>query len=790
LYFKEKYIKLFIKNNITLNGSSIRKGEETMKAIILAGGSGDRLWPLSRKNYPKQFIQFNNEKSLFQDAITRNIPYCDEFIIVADRDYEEIIEGQLKQFQSVKYTLCMEEKSKGTSVALAFALTYVEDDEYVFVVPSDLLISGSSYSAHIYDAKNVAKEDRICLFGINPSSSNNSYAYIRHLDGIVKRYIASPTHEMAKTLFTESDVYWNSGMIIARAGVLKEEIDKYCGDILSMEDERISDYRNFDRAVLSKSNLLSVVEFDCSWKDICDLESFNEAIGTNQDNVITSWCNGVEVLNTSSNQLVVANGIDNAYIVNTPDAIYVTDKDKSGRIKDILKKNPNKASKYEYSYIDNRPWGIREILKKEPGFRVRKITIFPGLKLSNHMHNKRNENYTVVTGVLTIELDGEVVNLQEGESYNIEPNVMHLLRNDTDEDVILIEVDTGEEINEWDMVHADEFGGYNVQNHDNTSFPHIYKLSPAFKDYLWGGQKLNMIYGKESPYDVTAESWELSAHKDGPSTIVGGEYDGISFKDFIDKNKSAVCGWKTEVFDRFPILIKLIDATKALSIQIHPDDDYAFVNEKEFGKNEVWYILDCDKDAYLYIGLNRDSSIEEIEKRVEEKTITEILNKVYVKPGDVIFVPAGTIHAIGSGILICEIQQNSNSTYRLYDYDRRDKNGKLRQLHMDKAMDVVDTNKFEVNTLGVGEVISYARSKQRLLCECKYFEVKYYDIPKHEIIMIDDSSFKSIVVIDGECRVTCGDEEETAKKGDSIFISAGRKRVHINGQCKLLVTNV
>ncbi len=761
-----------------------------MKAIILAGGSGDRLWPLSRKNYPKQFIQFNNEKSLFQDAITRNIPFCDEFIIVADKDYEEIIVGQLKQFQSVKYTLCMEKKSRGTNVALATALVDIKSEEYVFVVPSDLLISGNSYSTHIYDAKEIAKEGRICLFGITPSNSNNSYAYIRHDNGIVNRYIAEPTDEMAKTLFAQSGVYWNSGMLIARADVLKDEIDKYSKNLLDLDDDKMEDYRNFDKAVLSKSNLLSVIEFDCSWKDICDLSSFNKSIGTNQDNVITSWCNDVEVLNTTSNQLVVANGIDNAYIVNTPDAVYVTNKDKSERIKDILKKNANKASKYEYSYIDNRPWGIREILKKEPGFRVRKITIFPGLKISNHMHNKRNENYTVVTGVLTIELEGEVVNLQEGESYNIEPNVMHLLRNDTDENVILIEVDTGEEINEWDMVHADEFGDSLYRAHREYSLPHLYKMEPTFKDYLWGGTRLREIFNKKTSDDITAESWELSAHSDGSSRIVGGEYGGITFKEFIDKYKDDVCGWKSDIFDRFPILIKFIDATNPLSIQIHPEDDYAFVNEGEFGKNEVWYILDCDENAYLYLGLNKDSSKEEIRRKVENKTITDILNKVYVKPGDVLFVPAGTIHAIGRGILICEIQQNSNSTYRLYDYDRRDKNGKPRELHMDKAMDVVNTNRFVINTQGVGETIKYARSEQRLLCECKYFEVKYYDIPKHEIIMVDDSSFKSIVVIEGSCKITCGDEEETANNGDTFFIAAGRKRVHINGQCKLLVTNI
>ena len=761
-----------------------------MKAIVLAGGTGDRLWPLSRKNYPKQFIQFNNEKSLFQDAIIRNMPYCDEFIIVASIEHEEIIEGQLKQFQSIKYRVCLEEEPLGTTVALMRALREINDDEDVFVVPSDLLINGNSYSNHIYEAKEIASKGRICLFGIVPDSSNNSYGYIRHTDGIVKRFIDSPTEEVAQTLFTESDVFWNSGMLIANVDILKSEIKKYCGNVLNLDIKDLQDVKSFDKAVLTKSNLLSVVELNCSWQDICDFGTFNESIGTSQDNVIASWCNDVDVLNTTSNQLVVVNGLDNMYVVNTPDAIYITDKEKSGRIKDILKKNARKASAYEHSYIDNRPWGIREILKKEPGFRVRKITIFPGLKLSNHMHNKRNENYTVVSGTLTIELDENVIELYEGESYNIEPNVMHLLRNDTDEDVILIEVDTGGEIDEWDMVHADEFGNASYVNKNSIQMPHLYKLSPAYKDYLWGGNKLKDLYAKDTPYDITAESWELSAHPDGASTIVGGEYDGESFKDFIDRNKEIVCGWKAEVFDRFPILIKFIDATNSLSIQIHPEDDYAFVNEDEFGKNEVWYVLDCEKDAYLYLGLNQDSSEEEIQQKVQDKTITEVLNKVYVKPGDVLFVPAGTIHAIGKGILICEIQQNSNSTYRLYDYDRRDKNGNPRKLHIKKAMDVVDTHKFEVNTEGEGEIIKYARSNQRLLCQCKYFEVKYYDIPKHEIIMVDDSSFKSIIVIEGECDITCGDELQKAKPGNSFFISAGRKRVHITGKCKLIVTNI
>ncbi len=760
-----------------------------MKAIILAGGSGDRLWPLSRKNYPKQFIQFNNEKSLFQDAIIRNIPFCDEFFIVASLEYEEIMEGQLKQFQSIKYTFCLEEKSKGTTAAIDFALNNIEGNDKVFIVPADLLINGSTYASHVYNAKEIAGDEDICLFGIRPNSSNNSYGYIRHEGNKVTRFFATPSEEMAKSLFIENDIFWNSGMLIARKNVLEKEIRAFCGEISGLNEKELQAIRNFDAAVLEKSNKLFVEEFDCMWRDVCDFESFKETIGTSQENVITSRCENVDVLNTAPNQLVVTNDLENVFVVNTPDATYISSKEKANNIKNILKKNETKASEYERSYIDNRPWGVREILKKDPGYRVRKITIFPGQKISNHLHHMRNENYVVVSGVLTIELDNKVIDLKPGDSYNIRPNVMHLLRNDTDEELVVIEVDTGAEIDEWDMVHADEIE-LGMDKNKQEALPDLYKLSPAFKDYLWGGEKLKTLYGKNTPYDVTAESWELSAHQDGPSTIVGGEYGGVSFKLFVEKYKSLVCGWKSEVFDRFPILIKFIDAKKALSVQIHPEDDYAFINENEFGKNEVWYILDCEKDSYLYLGLNKDVTKEEIKERVENKTITEILNKVYVKPGDVLFVPSGTIHAIGEGILICEIQQNSNSTYRLYDYDRRDKQGNARELHMDKAMDVVDTTKFEVNTQGVGEAIQYDRSTQRLLCECKYFEVKHYDIPEHEIIMVDDSSFKAIVVLKGECEIRCGESEIDAKAGETFFVAAGRKRVHVTGKCELIVTNI
>lgn len=185
-----------------------------------------------------------------------------------------------------------------------------------------------------------------------------------------------------------------------------------------------------------------------------------------------------------------------------------------------------------------------------------------------------------------------------------------------------------------------------------------------------------------------AESWELSTHKDGESVIRDGEYMGMSLSSFVAQDKENILGKNASKFEFFPILIKFIDALDSLSIQVHPSDEYALTNEKEYGKTEMWYILDCEEDAFLYYGFNREITKEEFRKRLNDNTILDVLNKVYVKKGDVFFINAGTVHAIGKGIMICEIQQNSNTTYRVYDYNRKDKFGNLRDLHIDKAIDV------------------------------------------------------------------------------------------------------
>ena len=212
-------------------------------------------------------------------------------------------------------------------------------------------------------------------------------------------------------------------------------------------------------------------------------------------------------------------------------------------------------------------------------------------------------------------------------------------------------------------------------------------LKPAMKDYLWGGTKLKDEWGFETDKDIAAEAWLLSCHKDGNGVVMNGTLKGKTFSEVLSLWGKEALGERAEKFSDFPILIKFIDAKQSLSVQVHPDDEYALKNEGEFGKNEMWYIVDCEEGAELIYGFKENISKEEFERRIKDNTLPEVCNYVPVKKGDVFFIEAGTLHAIGAGILICEVQQNSNSTYRVWDFGRVGADGKPRELHIDKALE-------------------------------------------------------------------------------------------------------
>ena len=315
----------------------------------------------------------------------------------------------------------------------------------------------------------------------------------------------------------------------------------------------------------------------------------------------------------------------------------------------------------------------------------------------------------------------------------------------------------------------------------------MFLLSPVFKDYIWGGNRLKTDFGFENDLEKTAEAWVLSCHKDGENTIGNGIHKGKLLSEVLTPEMLGTNGSK---FDFFPILIKLIDAKNNLSLQVHPDNEYALKNENEYGKTECWYILDCEKDSELIYGFKEDISSEEFRQSIENDTVLDKVNHVKVKKGDFFFIDSGTLHAIGKGILLAEIQQNSNTTYRIYDYNRLGNDGKPRPLHIDKAVDVTVCKKPERDRRPQGEPEKYDGYTKTLLTECGLFTVTLYDIEKSVLLFADEKSFVSVLVIDGEGEISDRNETLKIKKGDSVFIPASSGEIEISGNIKVIETRV
>ncbi|MBR1975114.1 MAG: ROK family protein [Clostridia bacterium] len=301
----------------------------------------------------------------------------------------------------------------------------------------------------------------------------------------------------------------------------------------------------------------------------------------------------------------------------------------------------------------------------------------------------------------------------------------------------------------------------------------IVKLYPECKDNIWGGVKLREKYGKQTEKDPVAESWELSFHKDGPTRLA----DGKTLQETAQKED---LGKNCDGFPFFPMLAKFIDAKQNLSVQVHPSDEYALKYENSFGKTEMWYIVEADEGAGIYLGFKQAVTQEEYEKAIANHTLTDLLNFFEVKAGECYFIPSGTIHAIGEGCLICEIQQNSNLTYRVYDYGRKDKNGKERELHVEKALKVTNLEKYEYAPLNL------RTAQGELLGLSRYFTTTAVSVDGEKRLFADKNSFKCVMCVEG-----CGkiDDKDVAL-GDSWFVPAGYGEFTLSGKMQIIVAEV
>lgn len=314
------------------------------------------------------------------------------------------------------------------------------------------------------------------------------------------------------------------------------------------------------------------------------------------------------------------------------------------------------------------------------------------------------------------------------------------------------------------------------------------KLQPVFKEIVWGGNRLKNDYGFKSDLNNIAEAWMLCARKDGDNTVVNGEYSGMSFTELVKANPQLL-GKKGASYEEFPLLIKFIDAKSDLSVQVHPDDEYAKLHENSYGKTEAWYILDCDEGAQLIYGFNKELTSDEFKKSIEDNTFLDYVNKVNVKKGDVFFINAGTLHAIGGGILLAEVQQNCNTTYRVYDYGRL-VDGKPRELHIEKAIDVTDTVPPTRSGDADGEKVTVDGGFSQDLCSCEFFKMSTLEIDGEHSFNVDGESFVSLLVTEGNGTVEVDGSVVDIASGDSIFVPANSGNVKINGKINILVSTL
>jgi len=309
------------------------------------------------------------------------------------------------------------------------------------------------------------------------------------------------------------------------------------------------------------------------------------------------------------------------------------------------------------------------------------------------------------------------------------------------------------------------------------------QFEPILKERIWGGEKLKTILNKPIVSKITGESWELSTVQGDVSVVANGVLKGKSLMDLIDETPDAILG--TKVYERFgkqfPLLFKYLDAREDLSIQVHPNDKLAKERHNSFGKTEMWYVMQADADARIIVGFKEDSSKEEYLKHLHDNTLVSILDDVKAKSGDVFFLETGTVHAIGAGLVVAEIQQTSDITYRLYDFDRVDAQGNKRELHVDLALDAINYNKVDTQKKYESKI-----NTSNTVVGCPYFTTNFLPLENKLEVVKNGETFTVYMCIDGDFEIEYDGFKQTYKKGDTVLVPAAINAFNLSGKASIL----
>ncbi len=457
--------------------------ESKVYTVILAGGSGYRLWPLSRRNFPKQFLKIDSENSLLQDTVLRNSSFTDEYILIANNDYRLTVEQQMKEVYKGNYKMLLEGAGRNTAPAIALACLCTRKEDIVSVVPCDhKILNQAAYHKALKKGYELARQGYLVTFGIQPDRPETGFGYIRHQGQDVISFREKPNCEDALRYIQEKNYLWNSGIFMFQSGVFLEELKKYREDIFTAvkrvdaETPYIHSTKNFkkesmetipkdsiDYAVMEKSDRVKVVKAEYLWDDIGSFESFDrylpkdEGGNTVTRNTVFRNSKNMMVFNDTPNKLIVVNEAQDLVVINTVDALYISGRGQSQKIKEIISQNGDEFSGFFLDNIrSNTPWGYYEVVVREPNYHVKRMTVFPGCRISLQKHFFKSEHWTVVRGTATVAIGSEKKQLKENEGAYICIGELHRLENNTDQDIVIIEVALGEKVSEDDILRIED----------------------------------------------------------------------------------------------------------------------------------------------------------------------------------------------------------------------------------------------------------------------------------------------------------------------------------------------
>lgn len=446
-----------------------------MKAVILAGGSGKRLWPLSREEYPKQFLSIQGERSLLQETIERVSKFIDEIIVVTnERQYFHVL-YQLEDMGLDSCFVLKEPEGKNTAPAIALATAFIMEkygDDLVLVLPSDHVISDEFFKL-AKKAESLAS-DHICTFGIDPTFPSTGYGYIKfgEKEGVgykVEKFVEKPSFKKAEEYINDGHYLWNSGIFLYKASLLKKEFKKHLPDIhkyMESSEKLMANYKklpriSIDYGIIEKSDKIAALKFQGKWQDIGSWNSVYDILEKDsKGNAVQGDAINIDTKNSlvfGDSRLVATIGLDDMTIIDTKDVLLVAKKDKSQDVKKIIEKlKEDGRMEYKLGTTVYKPWGYYTVLEEGDRYKVKRLALYPGKSISHQLHHHRAEHWIVVKGTAKVTKGEEEIFVHENESIYVPKSTKHRMENPGKVNLHIIETQTGEYIEEDDIIRLED----------------------------------------------------------------------------------------------------------------------------------------------------------------------------------------------------------------------------------------------------------------------------------------------------------------------------------------------